>query len=252
MKNIELKPLALNSALILVSSAILNTVLHELAHYGTASYLGLNAVLHHNYVELPKDTPPVDQVITAAAGPTFSLIFGIVVLFISIKYMLPSLSRLFFLWLGLGGILTFLGYILIAPVAMEGDTGLVFSYFNFPIYLTIALAVISFLVINKVFSHLAPQFVFYRSPGIFHQRQTARQLFVIPIFASIVITTLLNLPTEDVLNLAATLFMPLAYFSIMGDYYKIEIDNEPVVVAKVSLVLIFITLICCAIFRILV
>ena len=82
----------------------------------------------------------------ALAGPTFSLIIGILILFISIKLFKPSLMKLFLLWFGMSNILNFLGYMLIAPFIKDGDTGRVFNYFKIPFFISIIIAVITFII----------------------------------------------------------------------------------------------------------
>ena len=95
------KALAINSILIVISSSIIGTVLHELAHYVTAAYLHLKPELHHNYVRPLAEGTPLQYTIMAAAGPIFSLVFGLLVMFVSIKYLKPSLLRLFMTWISL-------------------------------------------------------------------------------------------------------------------------------------------------------
>lgn len=243
--------LAINSLLILVVTALINTVLHECAHYLVGLYFGLGPELHHNYVNFTIDGPAEHQMLVAASGPLFSLIFGTIILLISIKQIKPSLFKLFMLWLGIGGILVFLGYILIAPIAKQGDTGKVFDYFGFPIYLTIALAVLSFLLVNKIFARLAPQFKYYKHKEKFDQRANAKQLFIYPIFGAIIIGTLLNLPVVTWVSLLPTIFMPMAYFSIMGAYYRLKIVDAPVLLDKISIALEIVTLVVVITFRML-
>lgn len=250
--DIKSNALAINSLLILIATAFINTIVHECAHYLTALYFNLEPVLHHNYVETFIEGTARHQMIESAAGPLFSLIFGTVVLLVSIKLIKPSLLKLFLLWLGMGGILVFMGYILIAPIAKEGDTGKVFDYFGFPIYLSVALAILSFIVINMVFARLAPQFKYYKNALAFDQRTNAKQLFIYPIFGSIIIGTLLNLPVVIWVSLLPTIFMPMAYFSIMGGYYKLKITDAPVQVDKISISLVIVTLLTVVTFRLLV
>ena len=245
------KALLFNSILIAVSTSLITTILHEMAHFMMAKYLGVEAVLHHNYVMTPENTPLQTGTIIAAAGPLFSLIFGIFVLTFSINSIKPSLLKLFTLWLGMWNIVTFLGYLLIAPIASEGDTGKVFNYLGFPIYVSIAIAVAAFVVVNIVFSKLADQFKFYTSiTG--NKNEDCRQLLIYPIYASIIFGTLLNLPVITWVSLLPTIFMPLTFFSTMGGYKGLAIINEQLIVKKVSILLVVLTLGCIVLFRYLV
>jgi hypothetical protein len=254
MKNIDFKQkaLAINSILIVISSSIIGTVLHESAHYVTAYYLNLKPEMHHNYV-LPLAKGTEQQfAIMAAAGPLFSLIFGIIILFISIKYLKPSLFKLFMTWLGMGSILCLFGYLLIAPFAKEGDTGRVFDYLGVPIYLSIGIAIVSFIFINKVFEKCVNQFVFYKNNAIFDKLESQKQLFIYPIYGSIIIMTLLNLPIITWISLLPTIFMPMTYFATMGEYKKLNVTDANVTVDKVSIPLSILTLLTIFLFRYLV
>lgn len=244
--------LAINSALILMSTSIINTIGHELAHYITRLYFHLQPELHHNYVQSSVVGTPLQEMFSAAAGPLFSLVFGIVILWIATNQMSPSLSKLFMLWLGLGGILEFMGYIVIAPIAKAGDTGKVFDYFGFPLLLSLGLAIVSFVAIYLFFVRLAPQFAHYKGKQKFDQRANAKQLFIYPIFVTIILGTLVSLPVVTWISLLPTIFMPMAYFSIMGAYFRLKITDPPVQVEKVSIALVIITLLTVITFRLLV
>jgi hypothetical protein len=246
------KALAINSILIGISTGIIGTILHELAHYVVAVYFGLNPELHHNYVLPRNEGTPEQHVIMAAAGPLFSFFFGIFALWVSVKFIRPSLLKLATLWLGMGSILTLMGYMLIAPIAKNGDTGRVFDYFGVPMYLSIAIAVASFVAINYLFGKFAKYFIFYKHDEIFDKTETRKQLFIYPIYASIVIMTLLNLPIVTWVSLMPTIFMPMTYFSTDGTYQKMQIADAEVVVNKTSIPLIILIAVCILIFRMLV
>jgi hypothetical protein len=247
------KSLAINSILIVISSSIIGTILHESAHYVAAYYLHLNPELHHNYVRpLVENGTQQQYAIMAAAGPLFSLIFGIIVMFVSIKYMKPSLLKLFMTWLGMGSILGLFGYLLISPIAKEGDTGRVFDYLGVPIYLSVAIAVVSFIYINYLFSRYVNQFVFYKNNPIFDKNETQRQLFNYPIYASIIIMTLLSFPIITWISLLPTIFMPMTYFRTRGEYRKLKLTDADLTIDKISIPLIVLTILTIILFRYLV
>jgi len=247
------KTLAINSTLIVISTTLIGTITHELAHYLTADYFGLKPELHHNYVNFMTDNATeLQKVIVAGAGPLFSLIFGIVTLFISIKLIKPNLFKLFMLWLGMNGILMFLGYILIAPIAKEGDTGKVFDYFNIPVSVSILIAIISFGVIIYLFSKLAKEFRFYKNEDAFKQNKNAKQLFFYPVLISILVITLLNLPVITWVSLLPTIFMPMTYFSTMGSYKKLKFNDAKMKIDSISTPLIILTICIIILFRLLI
>jgi hypothetical protein len=245
--------LAINSILIVISTSIIGTILHELAHFFTAKYFGIDAQLHHNYVMMSETQgTEIQKIWVAAMGPLFSLVFGIIVLYISVKIIKPSLFKLFMIWLGMGGILCFLGYVLIAPVAKVGDTGKVFHYFGVPFIAAVIIAILSFVYINYLFGKFAKHFIFYKNEAIFDQNESRKQLFAYPIYASIVIMSLLSLPIVTWVSLLPTIFMPMTYFSTMGAYKKLPLENAELEINKISIPLVILTVASIAIFRYLV
>lgn len=237
---IKNKSLAINSSLILVITTLIGTISHEFAHFISAKCLDIPAELHHNYVSFNTDNvSDLHQAIIAGAGPTFSLIFGFLILYLSIKIKKANLLKLFLLWLGMNGILMFLGYLLIAPFAKLGDTGLVFKYLGISNFYIISIAIISFIVILKLFKFLAKQFRFYKSSETFNQKETAKQLFVIPIVGSITFVTVISFPIPIWISLLPTVFMPLTYISTLKRYEKLNIENPQYYSPRISRSLIF-------------
>ncbi|MDG4951279.1 hypothetical protein NLM59_10100 [Weeksellaceae bacterium KMM 9724] len=251
--NIKNKALAINSTLIVVSTTIIGTILHELAHFLMAKYFELNPELHHNYVNyLTENATEFQKAIIAGIGPVFSLIFGIIILLISVKILKPSLLKLFMLWLGMNGILMFLGYILIAPIVKNGDTGQVFDFLNIPTFISVVIAVISFVIIIKLFSSLSKEFRFYKNEDLFVQKENEKQLFFYPIWFSIIFITILSLPVVTWISLLPTIFMPMTYFSTMKKYRKQNLENAELEINFISKPLLILTIGTIIIFRILI
>lgn len=116
--------LAVNSCLIIVLTGVVTVILHELGHFVPAYFYGLEPELHHNFVFYDDAiVSPTAQAIIAAAGPVVSLILGIVFLFVSKRKKTKGLFSLLTLWMGLQGLLSFFGYLFIAPFFSYGDTG---------------------------------------------------------------------------------------------------------------------------------
>ena len=252
-KQMKNKFLAINSIMIIITTTIIGTILHELAHFFMANYFGLEPQLHHNYVNyLSENATELQNMIVAGIGPLFSLVFGIIILLISFKIAKPSLSKLFMLWLGMNGVLMFLGYILIAPIAKDGDTGKVFDFFNVPTSISILIAVISFIFITYLFSNLSKEFRFYKNEDSFDQNENKKQLFLYPILGSIIVITFLNLPVITWISLLPTIFMPMSYFSTMGHYKKLSLDNPELKIDYISKPLLILTIISIIVFRILI
>ncbi len=246
------KYLGINSVLIALSSSIIATILHEFGHYVVAIYLNLNPELHHNYVMPLTEVSQKSQVLMAAAGPLFSLIIGVLALCASIKWIKFSLLKLFFLWLGLQNILMFLGYMLIAPIAKDGDTGKVFDYLGIPMFLSISIAILFFIFVNFLFSKFSNQFVFYRNEDLFNIQENSKQLFLWPILSSIVMMTILSFPIYSWVSILPSVFMPMTYFTTMGRYKKLKFTNAQITVSNLSVPLVILTVISIMLFRFLV
>lgn len=249
---IKTKGLAINSILIVISTSIIGTILHESAHYIAGLLLNLNPELHHNYVLSHTKGTELQNVLMAGAGPLFSLVFGCFILYISFNFIKPSLTKLFMTWLGMGSVLGLLGYFLIAPFAKEGDTGKVFSYLGIPTFISIIIAIASFIFINYIFGKWSNQFIFYKTDDPFDKKETQKQLFIYPIFASIVIMSLLSFPIITWISLLPTIFMPMSYFSTYGKYRRMENIKPSLILNKVSPILIILTILTIIIFRYLV
>ena len=244
--------LAVNSLLILLSTSLIATLLHESAHYFTGLYFHIPSEMHHNYVRPLSEGTPEQMVSIAGAGPVFSLILGLVITYIAFRISKASLFKLFMLWLGMENILMFLGYLLIAPIAKSGDTGKVFAYLGIPLPVAIGIAVVSVIVTSKLFRTFASQFAYYKHDTTFDKQENTKQLFVLPIIGCIVLGTLLNLPVFIWVSLLPTIFMPMSFFSTMGGYKKLSINDAELVVNKLSPWLIVVTVVVIGVFRYLV
>ena len=241
--------LGINSVLIAISTSLISFILHESAHYLVADYFNLNPELHHNFVKPLIEPSEKQLMLIALAGPTLSVIFGIIILFISIKLTKPSLLKLFLLWFSMSNILMFLGYMLIAPFIKNGDTGLVFSYFKVPFFISIIIAIITFIITKKIFEYLSKEYIYYKNADIFDKKECQKQLFIFPIIFLIVCVSLLNLPIVVWYSLLPTLFIPLTYLSTFKAYRKMEILDAEITINKISISLLFLTAITIIIFR---
>jgi hypothetical protein len=241
--------LGINSILIAISTSLISNILHESAHYLIAKYFNLNPELHHNYVKTLIEPSDKQLMFIALAGPTFSLIIGIILLFIAIKFITPSLLKLFLLWFGMSNILNFLGYILIAPFINDGDTGRVFNYIKIPFFLSIIIAVITFLITKKLFQYLSKEFIYYKNAEIFDKKENQKQLLIFPMIFLIIGVSLLNFPIAVWFSLLPTVFVPMTYLSTIRAYKKIEIIDAELTINKISITLLILTTTVIIIFR---
>lgn len=96
--------------------------LHELAHAVAALSLGLHPVLKASSVDTGGVTA-AQNIVTAAAGPVFSLVLGLIVL--ALPRRGTPFVRLFVLWFGLTNVQEFNGYLITGPFVRDGDIGIV-------------------------------------------------------------------------------------------------------------------------------
>ncbi len=125
------RALLAGSTLAFVLAAMVNDTLHELAHAVAGLAVGLTPTLSPFSVEYAPEGTVSQQVITAAAGPLFSLLMGLALMVLA-RHWGRGLVRLFFLWLPFMGVMNFAGYCFIAPFAQVGDTGQVLKLLDAP------------------------------------------------------------------------------------------------------------------------
>ena len=138
------------SVLTYITSFLITTVLHEIAHAFTALMLGGSPILHHIFVthNLRKHGK---LAITAAAGPLFSLFQGL--LFLGMIRFLGTFSpalQLFVVWLCLHGLINFFGYLMTTPLVADADLGRVAGYLGVSVKIKWGLFILGFLVITYI------------------------------------------------------------------------------------------------------
>lgn len=136
------RALTANSALAFVIAALVNDTTHELAHAVAALSLGLTPTIGPFSVDFA-DTgvSATHQIVVALAGPVFSLVMGLVLMRLARSWG-RGLVRLFWMWLPFMGVMNFVGYCFIAPIARGGDTGQALTLMKaaFWVFLLVALA----------------------------------------------------------------------------------------------------------------
>ena len=120
-----------NSTLALILAALVAITSHEFAHAVAGLLLGQTPTVYAASVSYAEPGSVSTQMITAAAGPLFSLALGIVVCNFG-QSLGRGFGRLFSMWLGLIALQNFAGYLVIAPFAREGDTGRLFALLRLP------------------------------------------------------------------------------------------------------------------------
>ncbi|MBO0936669.1 hypothetical protein J2I47_08950 [Fibrella sp. HMF5335] len=242
--------LTVNSVALIILTSLLTTVLHECAHYVPAYLYGFKPELHHNFVAYNTAGRATNQLVgIAAAGPVFSLLLGVICLLVSVHLPRKGFVSLFLLWMGLQGLLTFFGYLFIAPFFTYGDTGFVFATLGLPTWLIISISVASFVLLNVVFKRLAGEFGPYGRVGQ-SIPQRANALLLFPILASVA-SAVVQLPVPTFLSLLAPVMMPMAFLSIYGTFRRTDRNQPTVPLDQISWLLIGLTLAMITLFRLL-
>lgn len=142
------RPLAFNAVCLYLLAYLLTIVLHESGHATMALALGDHPVLYSTSV---RTTSPhlsnLDHVLIAAAGPLLSLVQGLALLGWLHRRRPQGAGGFFGLYLGLFGLLNFLGYLMIAPVVAEGDTGQIVARLHLPAAAVWAVAALALVAI---------------------------------------------------------------------------------------------------------
>lgn len=150
----KLSSLWFNSSIALLLAGMVATTLHELSHLTTGKIIGESATLFPNEVVFGAHVSTNHQILTAATGPIFSLISGLIIITLLSKSG-KGFMRLFWMWLGLISAQIGFGYLIIAPFARNGDTGKVLSLLNAPNVVYIAsfiLGIIGMLWLARTFA----------------------------------------------------------------------------------------------------
>jgi hypothetical protein len=120
-----------NSSVAFLLAGMLTVTAHEVSHLVAGLSLGEQATLYPTAVEFAGDRSTSDATVTAATGPIFSLVSGLILIFATRGWG-TGFGRLFWMWLGFMSAQTGFGYLMIAVIAREGDTGRVLDDLDAP------------------------------------------------------------------------------------------------------------------------
>lgn len=222
----QYKYVIVNSSLLFIITAILEMTLHECGHFVTAFYLhAQNLSLHHNYVDYADNllSGPY-KIYIAAAGPIVSLLIGILFHFICSRQKQRTLLFLFNLYMAIFGYIGFFGYLMIAPMVPEGDTGFILRALKFPMWSIVLIAIAGITVLYFLQKKLTKYFVEMGTSEIISNLSLRKPfihcLIQYPLYIGIVITALLNLPIPALISLIAPVCSPMTIMWSYGDALK--------------------------------
>lgn len=210
----KVNQIILNLIAVFVVAFAFTTFLHELAHAITAKMLGVDSVLFHSYVSYDNTTTPENhQLLIVSSGPLISLLQSLVFLMLVRRAAKIDLVALLYLWLGIVGMVVFLGYIMMGPFMPYGDTGKIYAILSVPDYIALSLSALALIVIIFFFRKLKPFFVDFmlqiKAETGFENKKTIWLFFVLPIFVGTLINVLISLPAPTLMSLAFPMVIPL-------------------------------------------
>ncbi|HEY4194359.1 MAG TPA: hypothetical protein VGM63_02410 [Mucilaginibacter sp.] len=221
------KYITINSTMLFVMASITTMTLHESGHFVASILVHAKQIsIHHNYTSnIDVGLPLASVLFIKGAGPLVSLIIGILFHFLCSRQATRNILFLFKLYMSAFGYIGFFGYLMIAPMFQDGDTGYICHALNFPIWLTIIIAVIGVVILYFLMNTLMRYFVEMGSKEIIENRTSRkaflRSLLIYPLIIGIVITTLLNLPMPVFLSLVAPICSPCTFLWGYGNaFYK--------------------------------
>jgi hypothetical protein len=135
------RTLTLNATVAFVLAGMVNSLLHECAHAVAGLAVGLVPTITPFAVSYEPEGTARQQMITAAAGPLFSLVLGLVLLVVAHRWG-RGFGRLVWMFLAFMGVMNFVGYCFIAPFARAGDTGTVLTLLGAPQWVFIVVGMV--------------------------------------------------------------------------------------------------------------
>ncbi|MEJ2115523.1 MAG: hypothetical protein P8X88_05625, partial [Gammaproteobacteria bacterium] len=137
----------------------LTTFFHEFAHAITAKLIGVESVLFHSYVSYDNSTTPsINQIYILSSGPLISLLQVFVFLILLQKRAKIDFVALFYLWMGIIGMVVILGYIMMGPFMPYGDTGKIYTILSISNFISFSFTILALIAIIYFFRKLTPIF----------------------------------------------------------------------------------------------
>ena len=194
---------ALAATLLYTAAFLLTVMVHELGHAVVSKVLGGQPVLHHASVDNRNEHLSVrSEVAIALAGPLVSLVQGLLVLVAARRGRATGNGALFRLYLGVFGLINFLGYLLTGPFVPYGDIGRAEALERVPAWASIVLAVLAAAALHRLIAGTAPLFVHFGGELARPTRGRLMQALVaLPWLLGSVLITLLSLPVPTLLSL---------------------------------------------------
>ncbi|QDA59592.1 hypothetical protein [Hymenobacter jejuensis] len=217
--------LVLKAACLYTTAFLLTLLLHELGHALMSWALGGAPVLHNSYVD--SRTPNMSDrasLLIALAGPVLSLVQGILFLLLARGSRSGSSRALFGLYLGVFGVINFLGYVMTSPFVPYGDLGQVMTLLHMPTWGAVLAAVLAAAVLVVIirstgdwFLRFVPTIEGQAAKEAFLTKRRAMQALIFwPWVVGSIVITVLSWPLPTVLSIIYPIMSPLVLGSAFG------------------------------------
>lgn len=244
MHSYSYRNLTINAILLMVVAAIIEMTLHETGHFLCGRFFHAASLsMHHNYVGYGRQSLNLmQQIWIAAAGPLTSLAIGFLFHFILSRQKRRNYFFLFNCYFAAHGYIGFLGYLMISPIAAKGDTGFIMHQLKFPIYITIAVAVIALLILRKLIHVITKYIMEFATMEIYRdavlRKKYVNAVLLYPIYLGLIIIILMNLPVPIWISLMAP-FSIFSFFFAFGealkkDYGQIHFNTNEAALFKIQ------------------
>jgi len=211
----------INSTLAFTAAFFLTTLIHELGHFLVYYIGGAHPVLYHNYVSASDEViGDIFRVLAALGGPIISLVQVIVFISILKNESKRGTLQLFFLWLGLLGMVNFFGYLMITPISSAGDTGKVADILHLDLFYRILIAASGFIVLLRILLKAGKLFTAF-IPGkedIRERRKFVYTIMFFPIILGSIVKTAFAFPVPvwiSVLYTATSAWVIMITFGVI-------------------------------------
>jgi hypothetical protein len=210
-----------------VSAFVITTIIHESGHFISYLFFGAKPVLYHNYVQTSDVHLSTSTIIISAmAGPVFSLLQAVVIGTFLLRKPGNSDKYLLLLWMCLLGFINFFGYLMLTPVSKKGDTGKVAELLGLPVLFQIIIAIAGLLILIFVIIKIGKQFANFIPAGFDKpaKGKYINAMVMFPIIAGSIVNILLAFPVPVILSI---IYPATSSYAILSSYGTImNTDNQ--------------------------
>lgn len=213
---------------------LLTVLLHELGHALVSKALGGQPVLHNTFVDSRNQHLPASRELAIAlAGPLLSLGQGVLFLALAWRGRGAGDAALFRLYLGLFGVINFLGYVLTGPFVPYGDIGRAEALGHVPAWATVAAAVLAAAGLHRLVASTGPLFLPFGPPNLARQPRgrLMQALVALPWLLGSGLITALSWPLPTLLSLIypimSSMVLGAAWGGAMRQIYPPEDAASP-------------------------